>query len=378
MKNKKRSLIFIFLIFSLQIFSEEKLKLGKEETRTWMKPFISKSIFENKDLKIDKEFRVILENILFLEVLKKEKDNKSVLIKKLKKYRYENIKNGYNYLKSKKIDHDKIISLFNNNIDNESKIIKKIAESLKMKISYDEFIKLNIGLNKDENSYRFYQDYYNNELKWTYDEKYINYSAFKKSDDEIDGYDLNNGEVLMSFDDGVSNITPLLLKELKKINIKVSFFIVGNTVRENIKTIERMISDGHGIGLHTNTHPHLVNLNEDQLEEELTSPKNLLKDKFAINVKYFRTPYGERSVRELEEIAKYYKKNIIWNIDTQDWREEFTEEIIIDRVMRLVHLNNGGIILAHDVYDKTLEFSPILLLKIKKAGFKFITLKDIK
>lgn len=58
--------------------------------------------------------------------------------------------------------------------------------------------------------------------------------------------------IYLTFDDGPSNHTALLLDILKKYNVKATFFVVGNRTRTDM--IRRAFEEGHSIGVHSYTH----------------------------------------------------------------------------------------------------------------------------
>ena len=62
----------------------------------------------------------------------------------------------------------------------------------------------------------------------------------------------------LTFDCGYENgNTPLLLNALKKHNVKATFFVVGNFIRDNGDLIKEMVQEGHIVGNHTLSHPDM-------------------------------------------------------------------------------------------------------------------------
>ena len=100
------------------------------------------------------------------------------------------------------------------------------------------------------------------------------------SSEELSAYDAyyaadpSQNKIYLTFDCGYENgNTPLILDALKKHNVKATFFVVGNFVKDNPDLIQEMNAQGHTIGNHTLTHPDMSGIStmEDfrkQLEGE--------------------------------------------------------------------------------------------------------------
>ena len=64
--------------------------------------------------------------------------------------------------------------------------------------------------------------------------------------------------IALTFDDGPNaRYTPMLLDELKKRNIRASFFLIGENIEGNEDILLQMRKDGHLIGNHTWDHVQL-------------------------------------------------------------------------------------------------------------------------
>jgi peptidoglycan/xylan/chitin deacetylase (PgdA/CDA1 family) len=71
----------------------------------------------------------------------------------------------------------------------------------------------------------------------------------------------------LTFDgDAMNNAANDILDTLLSRNVKVTFFVTGTFVRKNSDIIRRMLAEGHEIGNHTNTHPHLTTWEKDQTQ----------------------------------------------------------------------------------------------------------------
>ena len=65
--------------------------------------------------------------------------------------------------------------------------------------------------------------------------------------------------IALTFDDGPGGkTTPRLLDELKKRNIKATFFVVGTNAAKHPEILKRMDAEGHVIGNHSYAHQNLT------------------------------------------------------------------------------------------------------------------------
>ena len=59
----------------------------------------------------------------------------------------------------------------------------------------------------------------------------------------------------LTFDDGPSHNSEKILDILREYDAKATFFLIGEEIKEEKRpVIERIIEEGHAIGLHSNVH----------------------------------------------------------------------------------------------------------------------------
>lgn len=170
----------------------------------------------------------------------------------------------------------------------------------------------------------------------------------------------------------------MILDILKENGIKATFFIIGENAERYPELVKRIIEEGHEIGNHTYSHPHLKNISERQLTEELKKTEKLLKEKFNYTPSLFRPPEGYccSAVKNSAQKMKY--ELTLWDVDTTDWAHNPSDNII-KTVMTSV--KSGSIILCHDFVtkpsptpDAIREFIP----KLKARGYNFLTVSELK
>lgn len=262
----------------------------------------------------------------------------------------------------------------------ETKFEKKAIERVIMRGKSALNEKLDLKDEREDANYFFYKEYVGELRRLITLFPKITSEIETLSEKEKQGFELNNRKVVLTFDDGPCENTQELLKHLKNENIKAVFFVQGSKIEENKsadKILKQELENGHEIGVHSLTHAKLRNLNEKSVYREIEYPKELIEKKMGYKPKFYRTPFGLRDKAALDEIEKRYSANVLWNIDSQDWRSNFTAEMVEKRVLKLAHLYNGGIILFHDTNKKSTGAMPDILKKMKRNGFEFETLSEI-
>ena len=102
-------------------------------------------------------------------------------------------------------------------------------------------------------------------------------------------------KIYLTFDCGYENgNTPLLLDALKKHNVKATFFVVGNFIKDNPDLIKEMVKEGHIVGNHTLTHPDMSGISSmEDFKKQLGGVENLYKETTGESMtKFYRPPQG--------------------------------------------------------------------------------------
>ncbi|MEA4972370.1 Peptidoglycan-N-acetylmuramic acid deacetylase PdaA [bioreactor metagenome] len=126
-------------------------------------------------------------------------------------------------------------------------------------------------------------------------------------------------QIAISFDAAWgADDTDMLLEILKENDVKATFFMCGYWVTKYPTEVQKIAAAGHDLGNHSATHPHMSQLNSEQIAEELTTTGDKVKELTGVDMSLFRAPFGEYT-NEVISTAKecgYY--TIQWDVDTLD------------------------------------------------------------
>lgn len=190
---------------------------------------------------------------------------------------------------------------------------------------------------------------------------------------------LNTSEKVaaLTFDDGPDpRFTPRILAELKRNGIKATFFLIGEQVALHPALAKRIIAEGHVIGNHSYTHPHLDQMPERVVAAELVSCDEILQSIGARKPTLFRAPRGDLS-STLLRVAKQRGYTLASWWVCADNRSAPTPELMAKRV--LDRAAPGMIVLIHDgrvdIREKDVKALPLIITGLQVRGYRFVALE---
>ncbi len=177
--------------------------------------------------------------------------------------------------------------------------------------------------------------------------------------------------VALTFDDGpYTKVTRRIVKALAKKNGRATFFVVGSRVPMYSDTLKYAYEHGNQIGTHTYSHKDLRYLKKKGIQKEVNKSLKAVKKVTGEAPTMLRPPYG--NVTSLME--KTIKLPMIyWSVDTEDWRSRNAKSV----VKNCRNLQDGDIVLMHDLYPSTASAVEKLVPKWTKKGYQFVTLEEL-
>ncbi|EPE34144.1 Glycoside hydrolase/deacetylase [Glarea lozoyensis ATCC 20868] len=153
-----------------------------------------------------------------------------------------------------------------------------------------------------------------------------------------DIYDcVKDNVVALTYDDGPSEYTSLLLDTLKTYGFKATFFITGNnngkgaidTTAPYPDLIKRMIAEGHQVASHTWSHYSLSNITHDLRISQMVKNEMALNNIIGKWPTYMRPPYSDCTQAsgcwaDLQALG-YHR--VYFDLDTQDYLNPLPSQI---------------------------------------------------
>lgn len=178
--------------------------------------------------------------------------------------------------------------------------------------------------------------------------------------------------IALTFDDGPHPVyTPKLLAGLRERGVHVTFFLIGQNIDGNEEIVLQMKKDGHLIGNHSQNHMQLTKEQTKAACDQINRTNEKIREITGETPEYVRPPFGSWS-EELECIVPM--KIVLWNVDPLDWKTQNK-----DRIVRHIisHVEDGSIILLHDVYETSVDAALEVIDTLLKEGYNFVTVDEL-
>jgi len=209
----------------------------------------------------------------------------------------------------------------------------------------------------------------------------------------------HKGEIALTIDDGpAAGYSTQILDELKALNVKATFFLIGQNAERYPYIVRRMWREGHEIGNHSYTHTNIGAVSEERARLELNATQRVFQAILHRSTLLFRPPYNAdaepTSAEEVTPIQVASSLNyitVLEFIDPQDWnpveRDPKTNEVrprtaqdMLASVEAQLNTEHGSCILLHDGggdRTQTVRLIPILVHELQKKGYKFVTVSGL-
>lgn len=179
----------------------------------------------------------------------------------------------------------------------------------------------------------------------------------------------------LTFDVGYENgYTSIILDVLKEKQVTTTFFCTLPQMKAYPELIARMITEGHIVGNHSNTHPSFAKISRTQMKNEIKQFDDYIREKFGYFAPFFRYPMGEYSLSSLDLVNALGFKCVFWSIAYRDW--ELDNQKGADYAFETVtsRLHPGAVILLHSVSPDNANAIGRIIDHARSEGYKFMPL----
>ena len=183
--------------------------------------------------------------------------------------------------------------------------------------------------------------------------------------------DPNQPMVALTFDDGpYAPVTKKILATLKKNDARATFFCVGNRIPSYEDTVKQAYGQGCQIASHTYEHKFLTQLKKKQIQAQVNRTDTALYRVVGCKTTALRPPGGmvNDRVRAVVKVPM-----VCWDIDSEDWKSRNTKKVL----QRCRKIEDGDIVLMHDLYPTTAKAVAQLVPLLKKKGFLLVTVDEL-
>ncbi len=184
--------------------------------------------------------------------------------------------------------------------------------------------------------------------------------------------------VALTFDDGPTGqsegLTARLLTALNERGAHATFFMCGYRVKDFHAVLDRYLEEGHEMGNHTMDHKSLTKLSVSGIHEQVDGNSELIESYAGEQPTVMRPTGGAYNDTVKAEMEKSGLPIILWSLDTLDWQSRDASSV--ERKI-LNNVQDGDIILMHDLYESTYTGVLNAVDKLKEQGYAFVTVSEL-
>ena len=167
--------------------------------------------------------------------------------------------------------------------------------------------------------------------------------------------------VYLTFDGGPDENTNEILDVLAKYNVKATFFVIGNESDEMKTVYQRIVDEGHTLGMHSYSNSYSkIYSSPEAFEKDVAKLNAYLKEVTGEESRYYRFPGGSNNEISNADMSEFIhvlnEKQIIyfdWNISAGDTASDYSAQDIVTNVTEGVSKYKTSVVLLHDGDDKS-------------------------
>ena len=182
-------------------------------------------------------------------------------------------------------------------------------------------------------------------------------------------------KVYLTFDDGPSIYTNDILDILDEYHVKATFFVVGKDGTDAEEALQRIVADGHTLGMHSYSHKYKeLYESVDSFAADFTQIRDYIYRATGVESVYYRFPGGSSNTVsnvDMHEFIDYLDSRDVeyfdWNVSSGDGGSvKLSPETLLENCTGDIDTRDTSVILLHDSAEKptTVEALPDILENI--------------
>jgi peptidoglycan-N-acetylglucosamine deacetylase len=183
--------------------------------------------------------------------------------------------------------------------------------------------------------------------------------------------------IALTFDDGPSPYTPLIVRELVRLHVPATFFVVGQQLEYFTAGLRDEVRHGFVIGDHTQNHPPLTAMSARLQYFQIHSDALRIRHFTGAWPRLFRPPYGLFNNPTMAILRRLHMLMVMWSDDPADWSRPGTKAIIARVLARarpgeIVELHDGG-----GDRSQTAAALPKIIAALRRRHYEFVTVPQL-
>ena len=192
--------------------------------------------------------------------------------------------------------------------------------------------------------------------------------------------------VYLTFNCVPGDNTTKILDVLAQYQVKATFFVVGSEDEDDVAIYQRIVNEGHTIGMHSYSNKYSsIYSSEEAFLEDYRKISDLLYELTGVRSSYYRFPGGSSNqVGDLNMAAFAHILNqekityFDWNVSAGDAAYDYTVEDVNNNVLEGIAKYKTSVVLLHDDSNKstTVEALGTLIERLNEQGAKILPIDE--
>lgn len=211
------------------------------------------------------------------------------------------------------------------------------------------------------------------------------------SERQLYGSELPDRTITLTFDDGPGRRTIELADYLAAEGIEGTFFINGMKVPGRQAALDTIVARGHLLANHTHRHLQLTRQSGSKVVSEIAETDAFIAEVQPGRPFILRAPFGAWNgsvARAVNGSAmRKYVGSVFWEVggeltsssgaDWDCWGKGVGVERCGDLYLQEIRAKRRGIVLLHDIHDRTVDMTKYIVPKLKAEGYRFVGLEAV-
>jgi len=208
---------------------------------------------------------------------------------------------------------------------------------------------------------------------------------------QLYGNELPEKSLVLTYDDGPGERTSELADYLAAQGIPATFFINGKMVPGRQSSIDRILSRGHTLANHTHDHVHLPRVSAAEMVSQVAQTYAFIVAAQPQGPFLLRAPYGDWKgvvARNLNASPmRKYVGSVFWDVggvltaehgsDHACWNKGVPVERCGQLYMNEIRKKQRGLVLLHDIHNRTVDMTKMLVPILKAEGYRFVPITTV-
>ncbi len=184
--------------------------------------------------------------------------------------------------------------------------------------------------------------------------------------------------VALTFDDAPLEHTTATLDILEQYKVPATFFAVGKHIEERPEVAQQIVAQGHQLANHSYSHPRFLFKSQSEIDTELSTTTELIRNVGFKDKIVFRPPYGKRLLGLPWYLDQHDIPTIMWDVDPGT-HHAGDAQAMYDYTLE--HVQPGSIILLHpdcaNGCEADREILPKIISELQYQGYEFVTVNQL-